>query len=228
MRRTSDTLVLLAFPFLLALFALWFSVPRLVSAVTLLPSQATLEAVGKGETISERAVKNAISGRKAAAGWVADPGTFAEIGSLHLVEAERAGYDTPEGTRLLEASIAAERQSLSLSPAQPYAWVQLFQARIALEGPSEDLSRIFTMSVKTAPTEPPLVMRRLELGLAIWFFLNPEATESLRSQAVIAAQHFPTRLAELAKKRYALQLVYDALADKPELRQRFTRAYLSL
>ncbi|MCE2509411.1 MAG: hypothetical protein J4G10_00270 [Alphaproteobacteria bacterium] len=228
MRRNSDTLVLLAFPCILAFFALWFAVPRLISALTVLPSHAALEAVSKGEAVSEGAAKNAIAARKTAAGWVADPKLHAEIGSLHLVQAGKAGYASAEGIQFLKASIAAERRSLTLSPAQPYAWVQLLQARLALEGPSKDLSPLFAMSVETAPTEPRLVMRRLAIGLAIWVHLDPQATEQLRSQILIAAHHAPTRLAELAKKRYALKLVYDSLADEPELRQRLIQSYQGL
>ncbi len=228
MWRNSDSLVLLAFPLILALFLLWFSVPRLVSSLTILPSQVTLDAIGMGETVPKTATKGAVAARKTASGWIANPKVHSEIGSLHLLQAKEAGYASPEGRKFLEASIAAEQRSLTLSPAQPYAWVRLLQARLALEGPSKDLSPLFTMAVRTAPTEPRLVMRRLAIGFSFWIFLDTEAKEQLQSQAVIAARHSPTRLALLAKRRYALKLVYEALADEPILRQRFNRIYRSL
>ncbi len=228
MWRNSNTLVLLAFPFILAVFILWFSVPRLVSSLAPLPSQATFDAIGKGETVSEPAARNALAARKTASGWTADPKAHSEIGSLHLLQAKKAGYASPKGRKFLQASIAAARRSLALSPAQPYAWVRLLQARLALDGPSKDLSPPFTMAVQTSPMERRLVMRRLAIGLSFWVFLDAEAKRQLQSQAVIAARHSPTRLALLAKRHYTLKLVYEALADEPALRQRFNRIYRSL
>ena len=227
-QEDSDHRILLIFPVILALFAVWLSAPKLIASLKLLPSQETIRAIGKGMPVSETAIENAAGARMAAFAWLAEPKPQLELGSLRLVQARRAGYATPRGKKFLTESIMAERQSLSLSPAQPYAWVQLLQARLALEGPSAALAPLFTMAIRTGPVEPRLVMRRLALGLSFWTFLDLEAVMLLKRQVVIAARYFPTRLAVMTKKRYALKLVRDALAEDPALRIRFDRIYRHL
>jgi len=228
MRENSDHRILLAFPIVLALFAVWFSVPKLIASLKLLPSQETVRAVGKGMPVSGTAIENAAGARMAAFAWLAEPKPQSKLGGLRLLQARRAGYATQRGKKFLAESIAAERQSLSLSPAQPYAWVQLLQARLALEGPSAALAPLFTMAIRTGPVAPHLVTRRLALGLSFWTFLDDEAVMLLKQQAVIVARYFPTRLARMTKKRYALKLVRDALAEDPALRLRFDRIYRRL
>lgn len=228
MRENSDYRILLAFPIILALFAVWFSVPKLMASLKLLPSQETVRMVGKGMPVSEMAIETAAGARMAAFAWLAEPRPQAELGGLRLLQARRAGYATQRGKKFLAESIAAERQSLSLSPAQPYVWVQLLQARLALEGPSAALNPLFIMAIRAAPVEPHLVMRRLALGLSFWTFLDDEAVTLLKQQMVIAARYFPTKLAMMTKKRYALTLVRDALAEDPALRSRFNRIYRRL
>lgn len=228
MQNRSDQLLLLAFPVALAILTLCFAVPRLAASFHLLPSQETMRALGKGQPVLDASLQGAIGARQMALTWLAAPRPRAELGGVRLYQASKAGYGTAEGKKFLEASIAAERQSLSLSPVQPYAWVQLLQARLAHEGPSPALSPLFIMAVRAAPVEPRLLMRRLAIGLSFWTFLDAEATARLQEQAFIAAHYFPTQLAMMTKKRYALKLVRDALAKDPALRSRFDRIYISL
>lgn len=228
MLGNSDHRLLLSFPVVLALFTVWFSVPKLIASLQRLPSQETVRLAGKGALVSEAAIERAVGARVAAFAWLADPKSQSELGGLRLLQARNAGYATQRGKKLLAESIAAERQSLSLAPAQPYAWVQLLQARLALEGPSTALNPLFAMAIRTGPVEPSLVMRRLALGLSFWTFLDAESVMLLKRQMVIAARYFPTRLAMMAKKRYALKLVRDALVEEPALRLRFDRIYRRL
>lgn len=228
MPKISDSLLLLAFPFFFALLALSFAVPRLASSFLLLPSQETVRAIGKGKAVSDGAITRAVDAHLDAAAWHAAPEPLFRLGGLRLVQAKNAGYATSEGRRLLEESLAFERQSLSLSPVQPYGWVQLLQGRLALEGPSAALSPLFTMAVRAGPTEPRLVMHRLAVGLSFWTFLDAQALGLLKEQALIAARYFPTRLAVMTKKRYALKIIRDALAGEPALRSRFDRIYSAL
>ncbi len=228
MPKISDSLLLLAFPFFLALLALSFAVPRLASSFLLLPSQETVRAIGKGKSVSDAAMMRAIDARLHAFARHAEPKTLFELGGLRLVQAKNAGYATSEGRRLLEESMAFERQSLSLSPVQPYGWVQLLQGRLALEGPSTALSPLFELAVRAGPTEPRLVMHRLAIGLSFWTFLDAKAMGLLKEQALIAARYHPHRLAQATKKRYALKIIRDALAEEPALRFRFDQIYSAL
>ncbi len=228
MRENSDYRLLLAFPIILAIFAIWFSVPKFIASLKLLSSQETMRVIGKGMPVSETDIENAVGARMDALAWLAESRPQSELGGLRLLQARRAGYATQRGKKFLAESIAVEQQSLSLSPVQPYAWVQLLQARLALEGPSAALNPLFIMAIRTGPVEPRLVMQRLALGLSFWTFLDVEAMTLLNQQMVIAARYFPTKLAVIIKKRYALKLVRDALVEEPALRLRFDQIYRRL
>lgn len=228
MRRTPGSLALFVLPLLLALLAVGLAVPRLAAAFLLLPAHGIVEAAGKGEPVSDAALSRALAAKTAAFRWVSDPKTQSDIGTLHLLAAHRAGTGSPEGIRLLEESVTAIRASLGLSPAQPYAWLQLFQARLALEGPTAAASPLFVQAIRTAPTESHIVLPRLEVGLAVWAFLDAEAMRHLKGQVALAARYHLWPLTEMTKKRHALKLVREALEEDPELLNQFDVIYRRL
>ena len=87
---------------------------------------------------------------------------------------------------------------------------------------------MLALSMITAPYEYKLLFFRLELCFLVWRPLDDHVRDLVAEQIRFAATYRLQRLAELAKKRYALGMVRAALVDVPELRRRFDAAYIRL
>ena len=113
----------------------------------------------------------------------------------------------------------ADRRAVALSPGQAYAWTRLAHAEILLFGPSPRMAPLLNRAIAQAPYNPGLVFVRLELSFLAWRHLDPATRERVAEQVRFAAGFRPKRLAVLARERYAMTAVREALADTPELRR---------
>ncbi|MHA1569955.1 MAG: hypothetical protein ACTSXZ_10830 [Alphaproteobacteria bacterium] len=206
----------------------WTAAPRFLSGIYLSairegPAPLTPEAAKDAHALAraERALGVAVAAHEDGRDW-------ARLGGVRLALAEGAGFDTPRGQALLTRADAALVRGLALAPAQPYAWTQLLQARLRRDGVTAKTSRLLRMAIRTGPSEPSLVLTRVDIGLLAWRRLDMETRAALAAQIRLAARRNPADLARLTRRRYALAPVRAALAGTPMLHQRFDDTYRRL
>lgn len=210
----------------LALVAL--AVLRVVAAFADLPARPVIAEAHSGAELDPRYGEIAAESRSAALGWVEDGRGWADLGLLHFIEARRIGLATDEGRARLEQSLAAHRRAVSLSPAQAYAWARLAYIELLRNGPSPRMAPLLEQAIVSAPFDRQLAFRRLDLCFLVWRQLDPHLRGLAAQQVRFAAEISPVRLAALARKRYAIGAVRDALAPAPALRRRVDYFLLKL
>ena len=198
----------------------WLATPRIVAAIAELPARPVISELRSGERLEPRYLEIAAKSQAAALRWVADGRGWAGLGLIRFIEARRLGLAGDEGRAALDQSLAAHRRAVSLSPEQAYVWSRLAHAELLRGGPSPRLGPLLERAIATAPFDPDLVFPRLELCFLTWRQLDPSVRELAAGQVRFAARIAPERLAALARERYAMAAVRDALADTPALRGR--------
>ena len=83
------------------------------------------------------------------------------------------------------------------------------------------------MAVLAAPMEARLVLLRVELGYMARHRLSTGVKELIADQVGVAARGAPRALAAMARRRYALRWVRDALQSDSVALRRFESAYLA-
>lgn len=196
------------------------AVPRFMAAAISAPYDQTLRDMGdaaKAGSVSQEAISAAILSRKRALRWQDSPRLWTDLGALQLEQAEAAGLATPKGRELATRSLDSHRQGLALDPAQPYAWLRLAKAELVTTGMTPALNPPLQMSVRTAPREPQLVLDRLDLAFTVWPMLDKTTRAMMNEQIVIAARFYDKKLALMARRHQALDIVADALRDEEGL-----------
>ena len=193
--------------------------PHLLAGFAELPARPVLEEIGKSATLDDRYFDIAADSETASLLWLAEGRGWASLGLLRFAQAQRDGLATVSGRAKLEQSVRADRRAVSLSPGQAYAWTRLAHAEILLFGPSPRMAPLLNRAIAQAPYNPGLVFVRLELSFLAWRHLDPATLERVAEQVRFAAGFRPKRLAVLARERYAMTAVREALADTPELRR---------
>ncbi len=194
--------------------------PRFFAAVAELPARPVLSELRAGATLDQRYLDIAAASRAARLDWVDDGRGWADLGLLHFTEARRLGLDSPDGRARLAESLTAHRRALALSPVQAYAWSRLAHIELLRGGPSPRLAPLLERAIATAPFDPALAFLRLELCFLAWRQLDPPLQALIGEQVRFAAGVSPKRLAVLAKERYAMAAVREALVPVPALRGR--------
>jgi len=210
---------------LLGVGLVWLASPRFLSGLYLSavreaaapPSPETAKEFG-ALLRAERALRVAVAAQE-------DGRVWARLGGVRLALAEATGFDTTRGQALLARADSALVRGLALSPAQPYGWTHLLQARLRRDGVSAETGRLLRMAIRTGPSEPALVLPRVDIGLLAWRRLDAAARDALAGQIRLAADRHLAALARLARRRHALAPVRAALADTPDRRRRFDAAY---
>lgn len=199
------------------------AVPRFMSSAISAPYNQLmrdLNTPGRSERISKDMLRAAITGDKNALRWQDEPRIWTDLGALQLEQAEAAGFATPEGRALAAQSLGSHRRGISLEPAQPFAWLRMAKAELAINGMTPALNPLLQMSVRSGPREPQLVLDRLELAITVWPMLDKTTRAMMEEQVVIAARFYEKNLALMARRHQALDILAEALQNEEGLYRR--------
>lgn len=199
------------------------AVPRFMAAAISAPYDQSLRDMAEAETagaVSPAAVKAAAASRVRSLRWLDSPRAWTDLGALQLDQAEMAGFATARGRELADRSLDSHRRGLALDPAQPYAWLRLAHAEFVHNGVTPALNPTLQMSVRTAPYEPRLVLQRLDLAFTAWPMLDKTSRALMNEQIMIAARFYEKKLALLARRHQALDILAEALRDEEGLYRR--------
>lgn len=209
----------------LGLMLVWLAVPRTIAAALRAPHDATVRALGDYRPPGLAAILEAVEAHRAALTWRDSAVARSQLATLILALERTAGATSREGEALAGRAARNWRRSLAMAPGQRYGWTSLIQAQ-AVANDGADFHRPFAMALATGRVDPVLVPARIEVALALWPTLDDATRTAMRDQIALAARHIPADLATIARRRFALKQVRDALAEQPALRQRFDQAYL--
>jgi hypothetical protein len=207
----------------LALGAL--AVPRLVAALTTLPSGPALEAARAGERIAEAHLAAAIAASRAALAWDDDAQGHADLALLLWDQARRAGLAGPDGHALAEASRAELDAAIARNPSHPVVWTRRTQIALVLDGIGEGLAADLAMALRTAPYDRVVLIPRLEIALIAWPLLDARQRALVEDQIRMAAVLDVRALARVVRRRFAVGVAREALAGDATAAAAFERAY---
>jgi hypothetical protein len=214
-RRRREALL----PLALGACLLVLGLPRLVSAVIMLPAQPALERLQSGLPVSEEDLAR-LAGRAAVARQFSSSGRVAaDLAAAKLAQAERLPERAQtERRELVEDAIALLEDGLAAMPANGFGWARLAGARRLKDGAGPAAVDAWRMSVLTAPAEPRLALWRARFGIASAPHLIEGDYMLLDRQIRFAWTAEPERLAEYAKSAgpVALRTIRAALLDQPE------------
>jgi hypothetical protein len=188
------------------------AVPRFMSALVQLPGNYVPQRLERGETVGDAALSKLASTRRGSLEWISGGQQWLELGLAQLRQAERS----PENRGiLLPRAVAALRQGLTLKPANSPGWLWLAEAELLRGGASPAVARAIGMSVRTAPLDRRYYMRRLEISLLSWSYLDIHARQAVAGQVRFASRKFADRLAGLTQRSEYRTLVRRILDNAP-------------
>jgi len=220
-RRATFVALALAAPLLV------LALPRTLAALADLPARAVLARVGLRAPVEDREIDLAIASRTRALGWIDDGVGRGGLGLLRLMAADRAGLASATGRADLARAAEAHRRALARAPAQAYVWTRLARIDFLRDGPTAALGPVLAMAVAGAPDDSALRPARLDLAFLAWRRLDAASRAALAGDIARAAATDPLALARLARRRYAIAILRDALAQRPGLRRAVDAALLT-
>ncbi len=197
-----------------------FGLPALLARLIMLPGDSVRLAMLSSQPVSEEDFQVLEKTRRAVVGWFP---LNANFNDLALVAFTRGGQADGEAAKALFAeSEGWQRRALTASPADPYGWFRLGYLFLFADGrPSPRTAAAWTQSMAVAPYEPELMIPRLQMGMANYAFLKPEAKGYLpiliRGSSIFDAEG----LARLAKAGRFTGLVEEALVGDEEALKAF-------
>ncbi len=202
-----------------ALFLL--ALTRLLGAVSALPAGHALIAIREGRPVADDEIARAVAAMEQSLRW---GGTRAEsLSDLALLKLLQIDGDVigPGESRLLTESLAAQRASLALAPANADGWARLTYAHYALSGLDRTSLGALEMSFRSGPLERAPMVFRLQLILREWDALDPEMRALGRVQIRQLASHDPRALDALtdvyrASSGAEQEIICATLAASPE------------
>lgn len=200
--------------------------PRFVSGLLIASESGVIGSLSDGGIPSAQDLERAENAYQTALLWFPEGTSAAHLGAIRYAEARVAGFQTDDGRRLLDLSIATNRWAVEMNPVQPFAWTQMVEATLHLHGITADIDPLFNAAIATAPYSPKLVWQRAQLALSLWPFLGPQTRDLAMTQFRAAGRADVADLARLAHARTAGAIVRPALEADPEIRERFDRYYL--
>lgn len=221
-RRRGRAMALAALAAGIALMVL--AAPRFLSGLHLADGDPVLRQLNADRGVGFGAIVLAANERAAAAGIHAAPGPLADLAALRLVQASLT--DDPRLRRaMLDRTIEAADSALALAPVQPFVWANLAAARLARDGPDRAFNVALAQSMRMAPHEPRLLLRRLDLALDAWDWLDAATRAIAAGQIRLAARTNADGLALVARRRFALAIVRAELAHDPAPLAEVDRAF---
>ncbi len=211
-------------PLVLGGCLLVFGLPRLVSALTMLPGAPVIDALRAGQPVSDEEL-DGLARRWSIARQFSSSGRIAaELAATKLAEADRLTRGAQSKRQgLVEEAAALLEAGLAAAPANSFAWARLAYARSLKDGFGPGAVDAWRMSVLTAPADRRLALWRTRFGIAlISRFLEGD-------QALLDGQiRFAWRSNQEEVARYAkaagpesVRVVRATLLNQPEDLQRF-------
>ena len=207
----------------LALGAL--ALPRLAAGLAAIPAGPALEATRAGERATASSLDAAVGALDRSLAIVPDSQGFADLALLRWEQARRAGLASPEGAALADMSLAALDRAIARNPSHPVVWTRRTQIGLVRHGIDDTLASDLTLALRTAPYDRVVVMPRLEIALIAWSRLDEGQRALVREQVRLAARLDAPALARIVRRRFAVGIAREALAQDPELEAVFERAY---
>lgn len=207
---------------------LFLGLPRFLGAVLVLPAGHALIAIRESRPAAEDEVARAVSAMEQSMRW---GGTHAEslsdLALLKLIQIDRDVIE-PGESRLLTESLAAQRASLALAPANADGWARLTYALYALSGLDRASLDALEMSFRSGRLERAPMGFRLQLILREWDAVDPEMRALGRMQIRQLARYDRRALdtltdAYLASSRAGREIIRATLDSSPQDRVRFER-----
>lgn len=191
------------------------AVPRLLAAVSVLPSVPTLSRLQSLQPVETEPLRRLVRNQRRALVWQAGGRTWTDLGLAQLLLAERLADTDPLSQQRFAAARQALTEGLSVAPANPFAWSRLAYAEAVLSGWSERAVSALRMAFITGPYEPRLLWPRLRLALAAWAELQPADQEMVLHQLRQAWAADPEALTALVSQQDRVELARAALSGSP-------------
>ena len=203
------------------------AVPRTIAAFSMLQGDLVLDAIQTGQKVRVSDLEDLVSSREAALSWIDSGRVWTDLGLAQQRMVRKVGILSAEGRGLLDESVTSLRRGLALAPANPYAWARLGFVELIRGGPSMAVIEALKISMLTGTHEPHLMYSRLDLLLRVWPHFDEVGRVLVAQQIRIAWSRSRTKVAKLARKWSASEIVVDAL-DSPEDVRDFGEALKSL
>lgn len=178
-----------------------------------LPGEAGRLALLEGRTLSSGALDAVVQSRTRTVGWFPFAASANDLALVAMARAERA-RDADEARTHRAQAEWWQRRALGLSPADPYGWFRLAFLLHAEKGPGPASAQAFGLSLLAAPYEPRLMLSRLQMGIALYSWLDAGAKSHLPRLIRGAAIYDADGLARLAKAGAFTGMVEDALVGE--------------
>jgi hypothetical protein len=206
-------------------------VPRLIAAAYTAPYDQTLRDLGEARRpreISPGELSKAAESRREALGWFDSAQTRSEFAAARMMQASLDDYEGERGRILMNQSIQAHSDALARRPADSHAWTRLARLLLVRDGLTPGIVPYLRMAIRTAPTDPRLVLARLDLAFLAWPMMDNTTRALFAEQIRIAARINTKALAKLVKERFALEIARDALEEDIGMQRRFDAYYRHL
>lgn len=201
---------------LLALAVLVYGAPRFADALASMKMRQTTGALLNNQKVTPEQLLDALAHVSTLSLAHATPQQRAAAGyvTLQAAVAERRQHPGLYRQRLAQAEtafIAALRQR----PADAYSWARLALIGLELRRPAPTVINAWRMSVATAPFEPPLLVWRLGIGLALYKDMNASDRAIIAQQALKAWESSQWRTARLLAHYKRPDLLRPQLQNRP-------------
>ena len=204
-----------------AVLLLSLSIPRFIAALTEVPGNVTLRAIGDRNPVTRKDLERLVKSREAAAAWIGSSRLRGDLALARLMLWEGRASGGPRAAAQLEIAISDLRDSLAHAPANPYAWARLALARKLFWHSGVDASRALAMSFLTGPREPELIEIRTRLTFDLWPEISAEDRRLAQSHIRFGFLVNPRLIVSLAGETVARGIVKDALAASPGQLKKF-------
>jgi hypothetical protein len=189
-----------------------------IAALLMAPSQATLEALRSLTVIPPQAVERLIDDQGRALEVLQSGAGLSNLGLALATKAESSAGG--ERAELLSRSEKTLRASLSLAPANPYAWLRLALVEQAEGKDAQEIVTAWRFSRETGPNENLLWIPRISLAVAYWPSLSNDDRWSVLSDVRHAWHLDSEQVLDLARDNFTANVVRAALViDLPEFFQ---------
>jgi len=200
----------------LALVLIGLGLPPLSARLIELPGNEVVKHLQENQqTVSDADLAVLESTRMRVLSWFPLNNSENELALDAFVRAGHAKGE--EATRLFAAAETWQRVALRTSPTDPYGWMRLAYLFLMQDGgPSFRTAAAWTQSMAVGPYEPELMISRLQMGMANYAFLTPEARAYIPLLVRGSATFDMDNLARYAKEGAFTSIVQKELANNEE------------
>lgn len=206
----------------------YFGTMRVVTGLTLLPSDPTLDSIQQLKPVPDAALDRLIAAQASALAVTDDSRIWGYQGlalGLKASLAQQAGTSADKVSALRDEAKDALVKSLQGAPANPYVWTRLAVLTEEAEGPPETALSYWRYAQLTGPNEPRLRLARIKTGILLWSLMNDADRATLARDLVNSWPADQEGIVTLADNDFARAVVRSSLlADLQKLMQ-FEKEY---